>query len=261
MANFLKNRESTRDFRNKKLDDDTLVKVIYSLRDMEKEHEEHLVEFELHKDGKTIYQALDGKAGYSGVMIQSPHYISLKTKDTEEEIIYGAYVMEELISKLHNLGLATCWITIGDVEESIKKNVLGEDQGSSKYMLAIGYPKRKNPFAKESTSDRNSVEEIVYDGEIGQTPDLDDLENRGLLDVFYYVRYAPSTKNLQPCKFLIKGNEVILLQEENNNNLADAGIMMYYFEGLANILGVKSSWEMLENKVEDGYKHVAKIKI
>lgn len=261
MTNFLKNRESTRDFKSDVISKETLEKVVYNLREIEKEHDNDSFKFTLHENGRDVYEGLDGKAGYSGVMIESPHYISVRTDGNDKEVIYGAYAMEKLITRLHDLGIATCWITLDDVEESIKKNILGEENGSAIYMLAIGYPKRKSPFAKESTSDRKSVEEIVYKGEIGNVADLDELENRGLLDAFYYVRYAPSTKNLQPCRFLVDGNEITLLQEEENMYLADAGIMMYYFEALANILGVRSTWEMLDGKVESGYRHIAKFKM
>ena len=55
--------------------------------------------------------------------------------------------------------------------------------------------------------------------------------------MFYYIRFAPSSYNNQPWRFVLKDHKVILLlaySSEEQLNLTDAGIIMYYFESLVN---------------------------
>lgn len=268
MTSFLKNRRSVREFKRKKVDSDTLGKVRLYLDVLEKEEFKGNIKFSLYENGDNLYKSLKGIGGYSGVMIESPHYISLELMKVEEEsIIYSAYYMEKLISKLNNLGLDTCWISIGDVEESDKNNALGEKKGEVNYLLAIGYSKPKNPFVNESFSERVGIEELVFSNKIGNPSNLEELENRGLSDLFYYVRFAPSARNKQPWRFLLEDNRAILLIENiegEDLNLMDAGIMMYYFEALAGSIGVSSKWKLLGDTYEGKspkYKYVAEIRL
>lgn len=259
MTNFLKNRGSTRVFKNTKIDSEIIEDINLKLKKMEAESS-GLFELKFYENGKNVSEGFEGKAGYSGVMIKSPHYISLDIKeDTDDAMIYGAYNLEKLTSILHEMDIGTCWITLSDVSVDLKKQVLGEENGGTEYLLAVGYARPRNPFSKEVISARKSIEELVFQGEVGNSIDLDTLEDRGLLDLFYYVRYAPSTKNLQPWRFLMNGNKVILLMDENNVNFADAGIMMYYFEALANIVGVRTEWKKSDQKIEKGFKRVAEL--
>ena len=91
-----------------------------------------------------------------------------------------------------------------------------------------------------------------------------------MADIFYYVRFAPSVRNLQPWRFLLKDNNIELLLAYKNwdkSLLMDAGIIMYYFEILANSQGIKSNWQLVESmndeyKVEDiNYKLIANYKL
>lgn len=260
MTNFLKDRESIRDFKNTKIDPGTIENIKKELEKLEEEAGKGLFELKFFENGKNVSEGFKGEAGYSGVMIESPHYVSLNIKkETDGALMHGAYSLEKLTSILHGMDIATCWITLNDVSQDMKKQVLGEENLGTEYLLALGYARPRNPFMKESFSDRKSIQELVFQGEIGSPVDLDTLEERGLLDLFYYVRYAPSTKNLQPWRFLINGNKVVLLMDENNVNFADAGIMMYYFEALANILGVRTVWEEVDQEVENGFRRIAEL--
>lgn len=109
---FLKSRTSTRDFKDKALGDQMLKKVS-KLVDSEviKLGEEDLA-FIIQIDGDKVYKALDGKAGYRGVMIEAPAYIALNVLNDEEgSLVKGAYGIEELITEFNELGLGNCWIT------------------------------------------------------------------------------------------------------------------------------------------------------
>ncbi len=262
--NFLKSRRSVRDFKNKKVELALLESIDPILEELEKEEATNSINFKLYEYGDHIFQGLDGKAGYSGVMIQSPHYIALELKDTKDHtIIYGAYFMEKLITKLNEMGLDTCWISLTDVDQNTKTDIFGESKGEVNNLLAFGYPKRRNPFSAEPFSERIGVEELVFDGKIPVMGDIDKLEAKGLMDLFYYIRFAPSTKNLQPWRFLLEGESVKLLlkyREGEELLLIDAGIIMYYFETLANMQGIKSKWNFIDGVDKEeifNYKYIA----
>lgn len=264
MANFLKGRKSVRDFKKKKINPTTLEQVVSNLKELENEDGAGNIKFNLYENGDFVYEGLKGIGGYSGVMIESPHYIALELKDYDEKsIIYSAYYMEKLITRLNNMGIETCWVSILGVEENKKKEILGENINNIDYLLAIGYSKPKNPFIQEPFSDRFGVEDIVYEKKLGRSANMDDLEARGLGDLFFYVRFAPSSKNIQPWRFILDGTLVKLVIVHKDGEkplLADAGIIMYYFEALANTQGIKNKWKLIDGNVKEGelnYKYIA----
>lgn len=268
MTSFLKNRKSVREFKRKRVDVTILEKVEQYLNVLKKEESTGNVKFDLYENGDNLYKSLEGIGGYAGVMIQSPHYISFGVmNDDEKNTIYGAYFMEKLISKLNELGLDTCWISIDDIKQVDKDNALGNKKETINYLLAIGYSKPKNPFVNESFSERIGVDELVFSNSVGNPSNLEELENRGLSDLFYYIRFAPSARNKQPWRFLLEDNKVILLLEKIKGeelDLVDAGIMMYYFENLAGSIGVNSKWDLFDEDYkgkDPNYKYIGEFKL
>ncbi len=270
MSNFLRNRKSVREFKKKQVDKESLGIIKSNLNSILQENDLKGIKFNLYEDGDLIFENLEGKGGYAGVMIKAPHYIGLEISDyREENLVYGAYFMEKIISDLNNIGLGTCWITITEDLKASELEALGYWSDRLEYMLAFGYEKLRNPFQIEQFSERISVEEIVYDGKIGRPVKIDDLETRGLMDIFYYIRFAPSNKNLQPWRFLLGENKVDLLltyDKWDDSLLVDTGIIMYYFDNLAKTQGLNNKW-VLNNKEEeidlDGkkYRYIGEFKL
>ena len=89
---FLKSRTSTRDFKDvdlKKADLEKLENIIDS--EIIKLGKDDLA-FIVQTDGKSVYKALDGKAGYQGIMIKAPAYLALNTlNDDPASLVKGAY--------------------------------------------------------------------------------------------------------------------------------------------------------------------------
>lgn len=257
MTNFLKSRKSVREFKNKKVNPNTLEKIQEVILELGKEENCENIKFKLYEDGDVIANSLRGTGGYSGVMIQSPHYITLELSNKEDKtLIYSSYFLEKLITKLNSLGLDTCWVSLKDVEEEKKKDIFNKSQGYIDYILAFGHSKLRNPFVPEPFSERIGVDELVSYKSIGRHLTMDELESRGLEDLFFYVRFAPSTMNKQPWRFLLDDNKVTLMltyKEGEVPLLIDAGIIMYYFEALANTQGIKNKWKLVHEsfKAED----------
>ncbi len=266
--NFLKSRRSTREFKKKKIDSDVLDKVIEILKDLERENPSDDIRFKLYEYGENIYNGLKGLAGYSGVMIESPHYITLDIKNkSDKNTIYSAYYMEKLVTLLTGLDIASCWVSVYNVDRDRRKAIFGDSITEVNFVLAIGYKKRGNPFIQEPFSERIGVEEIVYTEKLGNKIDMEYLEDRGLADVFFYLRFAPSIKNKQPWRFILTGDKVHLLvkfEEGENPPLIDAGIAMYYFEKLMELQGTKNQWKLLDGFLHEGhtnYKYIAEYQL
>lgn len=268
MTNFLKSRKSVREFRNKKVNQDLLDKINQNLSELEEEYKAGGIKFKLYEYGENISGGLKGRAGYAGVMIDSPHYIAVDLKNEDEStVIYSAYLMEKLVTKLVELGLDSCWVSVYNVDPEIRKNVFGESTNCVNFVLAFGYSKRRNPFVQETFSERLAVEDIVFEKELGKGTDIEFLENRGLADIFFYVRFAPSIKNRQPWRFIVTDDKVHLLvkcEDKDNPPLIDAGIIMYYLEKLFELQGTKNAFKLLDGFVHEGdadYKYIAEYQL
>jgi len=242
----------------------------------------------LFENGQEVFKKLEGIGGYSGVMIDSPHYIGLKLNNENAETEFlGAYFMQSVVKKLFEMELASCWINIRNIPGNVKTDLLNDENGSINYLLAFGEADEKalkqkstsyyvqnvstSPYGYKIVEDKGTenarlaVSEIVYLNEWGNEAKYEELENRGIADIFFLVRNAPSYKNMQPCRFIIKDGEAYLaiVNPENIENYVDAGIMMFTLEGLAkDLLGIPGKWTFVEDNEENkGYKIVAKIEL
>lgn len=289
---FTANILSTRDYEETRLKGIVIADIVEYLREINdgigREKGFSLI---MMINGEEVFNDLKGIGGYSGIMIRSPHYIGLATSkgDSEAEFI-GAYYMQSVVKKLYDMILGSCWINISGIPHDLKAKLLKNDNGSINYLLALGQideeavkqkaPKatvtgeasayKQNPYgtklneAADSDKTRHSIGEIVYLYEWGKQATYEELESRGMADIFFYVRNAPSYKNLQPCRIILKDGEAELavLNPENEENYIDAGIMMYTLEGLAKDLGIPSEWQYIGDEADNKeYRIVAKIKL
>ena len=271
MQNFLRDRKSYREFRNKKANADMLGKVQDSIDEVLEEASAKNISMNLtlHKEGDEIFKELENVGGYAGIMIKSPHYISLEVNnDSDHTEIYSSYFTEKLITKINAIGLEACWITLDHVETFKKVKVFGDVGKRINYALSIGYPPRNNPFVKGAApSERMGVDELVFQDTVETPIDMQWLDDRSLDDLFYYVRFAPSTRNSQPWRFLLKNNKVKLLMAYCNPediSLIDAGVMMYYFEAMARSIGINREWTLIEGECQGEkakYRYIAEYEI
>lgn len=164
MTNFMKGRKSVREFKNKKASIDILDHVAEYIETLEEEEGTGNIRFRVYENGERIFNSFKGLGGYSGVMIESPHYVGLELiNNLEETMIFGAFYLERLITRLNYLELDSCWISLDKVDEETKKSVLGDFVGTINYLLAFGYGKQSNPFLNEPSSHRIGVEDLVFD--------------------------------------------------------------------------------------------------
>ncbi len=243
---FLEQRTSIREFHDKKVENEILIKLMDLAKEIEKKYGKDSIKFVLYENGTKIYEALKGLGGYSGVMIKSPHYIGIQTKnDDKQTLVRSGFSMESLITKASELKLSTCWISVEKVSTKNKQILGATEKNKINYITAIGYPQRKSKFEPMPTSSRLAIEDIAYMEKWGNKANIDELDNRGLTDILYHVRYAPSTHNDQPWRFIIDNNNIKLaiINPKELSNYVDGGIIAYYFEGLIYDLGITNSWK------------------
>ena len=244
MTNFLQKRKSVRNFKTDTVPRDALENIKLLMDEMGTN--ESGISFSLYENGKIIAEGLRGKAGYAGVMIEAPHYIALDIDgDKPLNILKGGYCLEKLNTKIVDLDIDTCWITVDSVDADTKRAIFGENGTGIDYLIALGYGQKKKLFDPEVTSSRLSVEEIVFADTIGNPISIETLENYGVFDVFSSVRYAPSHKNFQPWRFVLKGAEVdayMVKSDEDSRSLIDMGVILFYMEEMLKTIGINKKW-------------------
>lgn len=267
MQNFLRNRESTRDFREKEIPFKDQGKIEIILDYMRTETKDLNFKYRLYENGESLYTKLDGKVGYGGVMIKSPHYIVIERDNNDKEtIIRNAYYAEELITKIQEIGIDTCWVSLNDLDDRLKNEVFGSDSNIIEYIIAVGYGVPSWAFDGKKTATRKPIDEIVFKEKIGNKITKEELSKLGLDDVFYYSSFAPSNKNLQPWRFTIEDTTIKIYAAFDNwedSVLTDIGIIMYYFQHLLRSQGVDCKWKIDIKEAEEiknvKYKEIASI--
>ncbi|MBB6216762.1 nitroreductase [Anaerosolibacter carboniphilus] len=196
--------------------------------------------------GKEVFDQLSGKAGYYGKMVEAPHYLVITSKVFPNYLENSGYIMELMRLKSRELDLGTCWLSVED--EGTLREILGIG-GEEKItaFAAIGHSYKgifKHDMSKQST--RMGLEEIAFLKRWGSPCTLEDLEARGLTNIFYYTRLAPSWGNRQPWQFIIDKDRILLtIQKEEREDLRlDAGVVMLYFEKSAHDDGLPGNWKL-----------------
>ena len=266
---FLTEVQSIRDYEGKSISEKSLNEIKTFLESINTSIAgKESFSFRVYEKGIDVFDKLEGVGGYSGIMIKSPHYIGLLINDNRAKTEFlGAYYMQSIVKKLYDMDLGSCWIDIKDVSKEIKAELSNGNEDVN-YLLAFGNINKKalkeksrtlkvqsggsyktNPYGAKATvtdtdTSRLSLSEIAFLYEWGKEISYDDLQMRGLEDLFLYIRNAPSYKNKQPSRFIIKDGEAQLavINPHNRQNIIDAGIMMYTFEGMTKELGIPSSW-------------------
>lgn len=221
----------------------------------------------LFLDNSKVFYRLENVAGYNGRMVEAPNYIVILSEENENAVENAGYIGEELILKAVELGIDSCWITFADgrkiverLELETEKTVvaliaLGYEDASGKSKVinptktGENYSKSSMEIVKEQSAYRLELPEIVFMKEWGNKANVDELEERGLLDAFYYTRLAPSTLNRQPWRFIVNDGEVVLAvrNDEYTNSYEkkiDAGIVMQHFQAVVGATLVEINWKM-----------------
>lgn len=230
------------------------------------------VNFAVLENGETVFEALKGVVGYHGHMIEAPHYFLVTCSGAENDYQVAGYLGEWLALHLAKQDIGTCWLTCSEKSDQVKELLDIDTEEQIAALIAFGEPKEDKKLSKiygygespvqssaktfnkteagvkdENYAYRKSITEIVYLKAFGNSLELEEISKRGLDEVFFYMRNAPSWGNLQPWKFILDGERVVLIMEKNDTlNLEvrrmDAGIAMLYFEVAMHDRGIPGQW-------------------
>lgn len=250
--NLISNKRSVREFKNKEIkqsDFDTIKEFISNSKKLMPE-----INTDTKVFGKEdVYSKLDKIAGYNGHMIEAPYYIIILSEAKEGYIENSGYVGEHLTLKARDLGIDSCWVTFED-SSLIKERLDIISNKDVTAILALGYG---DVVSSKSSSERLSVDKIVYLDEWGNSTSLEVLEERGLLDAFSFATMAPSTLNRQPWRFILDGGKVVLVVRKDEFASAyegkiDVGISMLYFGVIIDTTMFDLKWNI--GKIDKDYK-------
>ncbi len=273
MNKVIEKRKSVREYQNKSLSalDSQNLKKYFA--EMPRLGSDDSIDYKYYDDGKAFQKSLKGLIGYNGIMIEAPQYVVITAKKGKENLKSAGYASEWLLLKLSQDEVGSCQISTEGNEDKIDAILEVKDGYTTACIMAIGYPKKPSFLASifgnqertsqqsvenvdsfQKLSDRMGGDEFVFIDEFGKKADLsDDNENIAYYQAFYYMRFAPSSLNRQPWKFVIAKDGILLLVDKGDSNISEntvyieAGIAMLYFTVAMNVEGYTGTWDIADS--------------
>ena len=279
-AALIQNRKSVREFRDKVVP----FKLLGQIKTYYQKSVRRLIpgiDTELYLFGTDAREALEGAAGYNSFLVGAPQYLVLLSEAHPHAHLNAGFVMEDLILKLTDLELDSCWVTFtdsGQVKES-----LGIDSGLQVAAIAaFGYgvkTTRRLRLNIKSMSDidisakrhyfepKRSVSEIVHRDIWGSRDGLDSaigFYDDMLWESFYAASLAPSYLNRQAYGFLLEAGRVTLVSVPDRFNVPidealSLGIVLHHFTVVSENWAGKLRWQLEPEAPElpQGHRAVA----
>ena len=280
--NLIANGKSVRSYKNKAVDSKLLQELKGYTNNSLRLISDIAVEAEI-LDNATVFEKLNGIAGYQGHMINAPHYLFLCSEQKDYYIENAGYMGEDMILKANDIGIDSCWITFED-SDKIKAALGISTDKAVVAIIALGYAapadktvvnatktgdnysKSQMDIVKTGASYRVHVEDIVFMDKWGSNATVEQMEERGILDAFQYANMAPSTLNRQPWRYIIDGGTVVFAlrkdaQISEYEEKIDSGISMLFFKAVIDATLFQLKWQLGQPAknydIPDDYKIVA----
>ena len=262
-AALIQNRKSVREFRDKVVPFSLLEQIkTYYQRSVRRLISE--IGTEMYMFGTDAREALEGAAGYNSFLVGAPQYLVLLSDQHPHGYLNAGFVMEDLILKLTDLELDSCWVTFAD-GEAVKTALGIESDRSVAAIAAFGYgvkTTRRLRLNIRSMSDidisakrhyfepKRSVSELVHKDTWGSRDGLDSaigFYDDMLWESFYAASLAPSYLNRQAYGFLLEQGKVTLVSVPDKFNVpVDAelslGIVLHHFTVVSENWAGQLSW-------------------
>ncbi|MBQ7000044.1 MAG: nitroreductase family protein [Oscillospiraceae bacterium] len=261
---LIQNRKSFREFTDKQVPFSTLetIKNYYynTVRRLIPELKTQLYFF-----GTDARAALEGAAGYHQFLVGAPQYLVLVSEKHDLAHVNGGYVMQDLLLKLADLELDSCWLTFTDSVEV--KDVLGIESNMDVVAIAaFGYGKKsvkrlRLNFRSMSDVDikakyrymepKRSVNDLAFVETWGNSHNLDryiGFFDDMLWEALYAASLAPSYLNRQAYGFLLHDGSVSLVARPDAYNTKidgdlSLGIVLLHFTAVAENWAGKLHWD------------------
>ena len=214
--------------------------------------------------GTDARAALEGAAGYNQFLVGAPQYLVLLSEQHDLAHLNAGYMMEDLLLKLADLELDSCWLTFTDSQEI--KSVLGIDSELEVAAIAaFGYGKKTVKRLRlniRSMSDvdikakyrymepKRSVNDLAFVDTWGNSRELDryiGFFDDMLWEALYAASLAPSYLNRQAYGFLLHDGSISLVSRPDRYNTKidgdlSLGIVLLHFTAVAENWVGKLCW-------------------
>ena len=242
------------------------------------------VKTELRMFGLDARAVLEGAAGYQQFLVGSPQYMVLLSEKGPYARLNGGYVMEDLILKLTDMGLDSCWLTFTD-SEYVKTALEIESDLDVVAIAAFGYGEKttrrlrwnvRSMSSLDSKAQRQyfqpkkGISELVFLEEWGSRSGVE--EHIGFYDdmlweAFYAASLSPSYLNRQPYGFLIRDGRITLVQKPDSythgiDAKLNLGIVLLHFSAVASQWAGNLTWRFEDASalpLPEGHSAVASV--
>lgn len=279
---LIQNRKSFREFKNKQVTPGHIIKIKeYYADSLHRLLPE--IRTELRIFGMDARAALEGAAGYNQFLIGAPQYLVLLSEKHPLTHLNAGYIMEDLILKLTDMDLDTCWLTFADSAD-VKKALSIDSQFDVAAIAAFGYGVKTTKRLRlniRSMSDvdlvaqhrymepKRSIYDMAFIDTWGNTYKLDDhigFFDEMLWESLYAASLAPSYLNRQAYGFVIHPGGISLVSRPDEYNVPideglSLGIVLHHFTSVAEEWTGKLIWRFdkttADLELPEGYKVIA----
>ena len=279
---LIQNRKSFRQFKEKQVSSRDVAQVReYYDRSVRRLFPEIRTELQVY--GTDARAALEGAAGYNQFLVGAPQYLVLLSENHPMMHLNAGYLMEDLVLKLTEMNLDTCWLTFADSAD-VKKALLVDPGMEVAAIVAFGYGVKTTKRLRlnvRSMSDvdlvaqhrymepKRSVYDMAFIDFWGNTYKLD--EHIGFFDEMlweslYAATLAPSYLNRQAYGFVIHPGGISLVSRPDAYNAPidgelSLGIVMHHFTAVAENWTGKIIWRFgkttAELELPEGHEVIA----
>lgn len=260
---LIQNRRSTREFSEAGVRSD-LLNAIWAYYHQNCRHLIPEIGTGLVIFGAQAQKALEGAAGYHNFLVGAPHYMVLLSEPHPQAHINAGFMMQDMLLKLLDLGLDSCWITFGSSE--LIKQELGIDSPLDVAAIAaFGYGKkaprrlRLNILTMSNVDikakrhyfePKRALQDLVFADTWDNTHGVE--ERIGFFDdmlweAFYAASLSPSYLNRQAYGFLLRDSGVTLVRrpDEYTTDIdgdLSLGAALLHFTAVAEMWAGKLRW-------------------
>lgn len=279
---LIQNRKSVRKFTDKQVDNSTLD-AVHTYYHSSVRRLIPMMKTELRIFGTEAREALEGAAGYNKFLVGAPHYLVLLSEKGELTYLNAGFIMEDLILKLTDLDLDSCWLTFTD-SRAVKEALGIESDLEVAAIAAFGYGAKATKRLRLNILSMSNVDikakrqymepkRSIYDMTF-----LDTWGNQDKLDAYigffddmlweslHAASLAPSYLNRQAYGFLLRDGGIILISRpdaytDGIDGALSLGIVLHHFTSVAENWTGKLHWhfgrDAVSTELPEGHEVVA----
>ena len=238
-------RKSVRKYSSKKFSDAVKAEIAEKIKELSPMFDDAATYFKLVPEN-LIRDEL------SGMLVTAPYYIIISSDGKDGDLENIGYMAEQLVLKLTEMGIGTCFCGMGKPKQSSSIN------GVYGITLALGYPAESESF-RQSRSDfkRKNIEDFL----------LGDKESDFYLPFIEAARLAPSAINRQPVLFEMNVSSIDIyrkkpvMEKMDSMQRVDAGIAAAHIFAVASDKGYGVEFFKKGTELREKYIYVISIKL